>query len=155
MKITCSDNQSDLKISSRCAELLIETFLEFKNVKTDEVFVHFIDQSAICKLHEEYFDDPTPTDCISFPIDAPGLQGSGHHILGEIFICPKTAIEYGNSHQTSPYLELSLYLVHGLLHLLGYDDLEDEDEKIMREEEKKCMKILREKEALFLYEDVY
>ena len=58
------------------------------------------------------------------------------------------AIEYAEAHKLLPYDEVSMYIIHGLLHLLGYDDLSPDEEKIMREEEKRCMKYLREQNAL-------
>lgn len=148
MKTRCYDSQSSLKISPLRVQLLAETLLEFKQIQTDEVIFHFIDKKTISELHEEFFKDPSPTDCISFPIDRPNDDSGGHHILGEVFVCPQVAIEYAEEHNLSPHSELSMYIIHGLLHLLGYDDLSTSDEKIMREEEKRCMKYLRQKNAL-------
>ena len=148
MKTRCYNSQSFLKISFSDVQLLTETLLEFKRVQTDEVIFHFIDKKAISNLHEEFFSDPSPTDCISFPIDHPNDHSEGHHILGEVFVCSQVAIEYAKEHTLSPYSELSVYMIHGLLHLLGYDDLSATDKKIMREEETRCMTYLRQKNAL-------
>lgn len=148
MKTRCYDNQAFLKISPESIQLLVEKFLAFKQISTDEVILYFIDKKTISSLHEDYFRDPNPTDCISFPMDRPGEDSVGYHILGEVFICPEVAFEYAEKHNLSVYDELSMYVIHGLLHLLGYDDLSPSEEKIMREEEKRCMKILRQQDAL-------
>lgn len=148
VKVNCYNLQASLKISPASVQLLAESMLAFKKVKTDEISIHFVDKRTISDLHQEFFQDPTPTDCITFPVDAPDEDPRGHHVLGEVFVCPDVAIEYAKAHNLSPYDEVSMYIIHGLLHLLGYDDLSPNEEKIMREEEKRCMKYLREQNAL-------
>jgi probable rRNA maturation factor len=143
VQIRCYDTQSALKISPSQVELLAKGLLAFKKIQTDEVIFHFVDQQTICDLHEDFFQDPSPTDCISFPIDRPEDVSGGYHLLGEVFVCPEVAITYAKEHALSPYDELSMYLMHGLLHLIGYDDMTDSEEKIMREEEKTCMNYLK------------
>ena len=148
MNVNCYNSQDSLTIPLARVQLLAETMLAFKKVKTDEISIHFVDKKTISDLHQEFFQDPTPTDCITFPVDAPDEEPNGHHVLGEVFVCPEVAIEYAQAHNLSPYDEVSMYIIHGLLHLLGYDDLSPKEEKIMREEEKRCMKYLREQNAL-------
>ncbi len=148
MKISCFDTQSAFKISQKQVELLTKAFLHLKNIKTDEVIYHFVDKSSICSLHDQYFDDPTLTDCMSFPIDAFDTSSDIWHILGEIFICPQVAMEYATSNKKKPHEELSLYMVHSLLHLIGFDDLTFQEKKKMRLEEKKCIHYLKQKKAL-------
>ncbi len=99
-----------------------------------ELSVSFVDKDEICCIHDEFYGDPTPTDCCSFPIDP---QGTPYRVLGEIAICPQVAIEASKEHNTTPYEELTLYLIHGLLHLLGYDDIDDKD--------RACMEMLQSK----------
>ena len=69
----------------------------------------------------------------------------GYTILGDVFVCPETAVDYANTHDLAPYHELSLYIVHGLLHLMGYDDILEEDRNEMRKAEEKHMKHLKKK----------
>ncbi len=82
----------------------------------------------MCRLHKQFFNDPAPTDCMTFPIDC--------CYLGDIFISPQAALRYAPN---QPYQETLLYLIHGLLHLLGYDDLKPTARRTMRKMEKKCM----------------
>ena len=100
------------------------------------------------ELHKQYFGDPKTTDCISFPMDS--AQDAGYHVLGEIFVCPKTALDYvlkaGEEVNEDCYRELTLYLMHGLLHLIGYDDIEDQDREKMRAAENRLMEpLIRQK----------
>lgn len=121
---------------------IVKEVLRLENTRCDEVSIHFVDEQMISDLHLSYFDDPSVTDCISFPMDFPGTEG--YLVLGEVFVCPKVAINYSKRHPSTPFKETTLYIVHGLLHLLGYDDLEEEEEKVMREKEKLHMKNLNE-----------
>lgn len=102
--------------------------------------VNFVDVDTICSLHDEYFGDPSQTDCISFPLDG---EEEEYRVLGEIFVCPKTAIEYAKEHDGDPYEELLLYIIHGLLHLIGLDDIEPEDREEMRRREQKHLNNLK------------
>src|SRR5690606_21519279 len=128
------DQQNDLSISVLQVEKLVIECLKLEGVECDEVSIQFVDTQMICDLHHRFFNDPTVTDCISFPIDQDG--DTGYRVLGEVFVCPKTGIDYAQEHLKNPYEEISLYIIHGLLHLMGYDDI-GEDEPRMREAEKR------------------
>lgn len=110
---------------------LVKAVLKSHQSSCREVSICFVTERRICDLHDEFFKDPSPTDCISFPID--------HELLGEIFVCPKAALLYCASNEQDPYKELALYIIHGILHLLGYDDLEPSRRRTMRKNEKKYM----------------
>ncbi len=135
----------DFKAVATLAEKVILAEGRFCN----EVSVHFVGTKKICALHAEYFDDPSVTDCISFPID--NLEGDPYSVLGEVFVCPETACNYVKKHGGIFYEEITLYIVHGLLHLLGYDDIDEADCRIMREREHYHMENLKA-EALQLIE---
>jgi probable rRNA maturation factor len=125
------NRQKDLKIDKGSARALVLELFKYLKLPPADLSLYFVTEKEICKLHAEFFDDPRPTDCISFPID--------EEHLGEIFVCPKTAISYGKKHKIDPYTETTLYIVHGLLHLIGYDDLEPVKKRSMRKKEKSCM----------------
>lgn len=142
MKITLTDSQSTLSLSHEMVEKSVSAILQKRKVQTDEVLIHLVDKEEICQIHRDFFDDPSPTDCISFPMDNPSEEACGYSILGEIFVCPEVAIEYTRENGGDPIRETMLYIVHGLLHLLGYDDIEDKDRLEMRHQEELCMKLL-------------
>jgi len=80
------------------------------------------------QLHGEAFGDSSSTDCMSFPLaQGPEAQGPGDPFLGDVVVCPHVA----RQRDPSIYRELTLYLVHGLLHLMGYDDQRQEDRAVM------------------------
>ena len=106
----------------------------------DEITIHLVNKEKISELHAQYFSDPTPTDCISFPLNSIDDTSCGYLHLGEVFVCPEVAIEYATSHNIPPLQECILYTIHGILHLLGYDDIDEEDRQKMRKAEERCMK---------------
>lgn len=142
MIINVINEQSQITIDSHQVEEIIKNVLLQEAETADEVSVNLISKEAICLLHEKYFNDPTPTDCISFPMD--DADELPYRILGDIFVCPEVAIEYANQHCEDPLMELTLYIVHGLLHLLGYDDIEEEDQILMRQAEADNMLLLKQ-----------
>ena len=121
---------------------LTAAVLDHLKVSPEEIAIYFVSEKKICQLHEQFFQDPTPTDCISFPLD--------ENYLGDIFVCPATALSYAAKNNLDPQEETVLYIVHGILHLLGYDDLEVKARRLMRKKEKSCMRHLRMLELLTL-----
>lgn len=137
LQVHVDNHQKALPIRKRFISQTVKEILTFLRVDCEEVSIYFTTEEKIAALHEQFFQDPTPTDCISFPID-------DQH-LGEVFVCPSVAITYAKKHHIDPFQETLLYMVHGILHLLGYDDLDPKSKKIMRRMEKKCMDHLLKK----------
>lgn len=140
MKISITNRQKDLKITPSLVKAIVNEVVNKEKFQVDEVALHFISDKAMRKLHADYFDDPSPTDCISFPLYD---QSGAYRILGDVFICPQAAILYADKRGKNSYEELTLYIVHGLLHLMGYDDIISEDRVKMRRAESKQLKNLR------------
>lgn len=135
MIIHVIDKQSDLKISPASVQKIVTLVIQGEKQTCDEVSVYLIETEEMCELHERFFGDPSPTDCISLPMDEEDDE-LGYRILGDVFICPETAVIYAKKHpDTTPEEETTLYIIHGILHLLGYDDIEDEDIAEMRKAE--------------------
>ncbi len=130
--------QRDIAISHlrRSLILIARDVLQHEGVPPTRVDVSFISDDETRKLHLEHFNDPSPTDCMTFPFDAPEDAQLPDGFLGEIFICPKTAIFESVKNKTSISFEISLYLVHGLLHLIGYEDSTECKRKTMKLREK-------------------
>lgn len=133
MIVHVSNQQTALAISSDLVQRIVEQVVQEEDQTCDEVSINFVDTDSICQLHAQFFDDPSPTDCISFPMDEE--EEFGYRLLGEVYICPETAIEYARTHLADPYEETTLYLIHGLLHLMGYRDIEEADIELMRQGE--------------------
>jgi probable rRNA maturation factor len=121
---------------------VISFLLEELKISTDEIIFHFVSEARICQLHKDFFNDPSSTDCITFPIDAPSDKKNGYHILGEAFICPKTALAYSKRHHNRPYEEFYRYLIHCILHLIGHNDIQSSERAKMKRKERACLKKL-------------
>lgn len=148
MNITLYQEQSDLPIDETSVEQVVKEVLSFNNIHRGELILHFVSKEEITDLHDEFFQDPTPTDCITFPIDPIDTwEIEESPILGEIFVCPQVGKEYSPE---NPYFEVTLYIIHGILHLLGYDDLTDEDALLMRAAEKNQLEHLEKKNLAIL-----
>jgi probable rRNA maturation factor len=135
------NQQSDLQVPEELVSPLVSALLEAEEQRFDEACIYLVGTEEICRLHEHYFDDPSTTDCISFPMD--DQLEPGYRVLGDVFVCPQTAINYAKQHDRDPYDECTLYIVHGILHLLGYDDIDEEDRKKMRAAESRNMANLK------------
>jgi len=109
----------------------------------DELHVHpqaelailFVDTATMTDLNRRWMDERGPTDVLSFPMDElrPGRPGepSAAGLLGDVVLCPQIAAKQARSAGHSTSEELLLLTTHGILHLLGFDHAEPEEEKEM------------------------
>lgn len=114
-----------------------------------EVDITIVDDEEIHTLNREYRNVDRPTDVLSFALDEgeedePQLiDGPEEHLLGDIIISAETAQRQGEEFGHGLEREIVYLAVHGLLHLLGYDHMTDEDKKIMRAKEEEALREIR------------
>lgn len=102
-----------------------------------ELSVVCVDEATMADMHMQWMDLPGPTDVMSFPMDElvpggrPDAAEPGPAILGDIVLCPEFAARQAKSAKRSYDHELAMLTVHGVLHLLGYDHAEPDEEKQM------------------------
>ena len=102
-----------------------------------EVHVHFVDESAMEDLNREHMGGEGPTDVLAFPVDDPATVPDGIPVLlGDVVVCPVVAANQASAHAGDFTSEVSLLLVHGVLHLLGHDHDEPEEAEAMRARER-------------------
>jgi probable rRNA maturation factor len=101
-----------------------------------ELSIVFLSDAALAKLHADFLSDPTPTDVITFEGD-PTLG-----VAGEICVSVDTAARYARLHRGKFSRELLLYVIHGWLHLAGYDDLQPVKKRRMRAAETRALGLL-------------
>lgn len=102
-----------------------------------ELSIVLMPDAELSRLHATFLNDPAKTDVITFEGDA----ASG--TAGEICVSVDTAHEYARKNGHPFATELSLYVVHGWLHLAGYDDLQPIKKRLMRRAEKRALKLLQ------------
>jgi probable rRNA maturation factor len=100
-----------------------------------ELSILAVDTATMTTLHEQWMDEPGPTDVLSFPMDElrPGHDDREPEpgLLGDVVLCPAVARTQAAAAGHSTETELDLLCTHGILHLLGYDHAELEDEQAM------------------------
>lgn len=116
--------------------------LREEQITSAEISIALVDDSTIHEVNRKYLDHDYPTDVISFRLDDAVPDGSASRMEGEIVISGETARRSANHLGCLPEHELMLYLVHGLLHLCGFDDLTRQDQERMRAREHSHLKKL-------------
>src|SRR5436190_11702705 len=106
--------------------------LEGEDVKDYEISLALVDNPTIHRLNKQYLDHDEPTDVLSFPYSAANAKKLEGELIIGVQVAQEQAAERGNDVQT----ELALYVIHGLLHLCGYDDKSPRAEKEMRKRER-------------------
>ncbi|HJN90911.1 MAG TPA: rRNA maturation RNase YbeY [Verrucomicrobiota bacterium] len=110
-----------------------------------ELGVYLVGPAEMAKANGEYLQHDGPTDVITFDYGAPGTAPKPGPILGDIFICPSVAEEFAEEFKTSWEEEVARYLIHGILHLRGYDDSAPGPCRTMKREENRLMKLAAER----------
>ncbi|HUX04055.1 MAG TPA: rRNA maturation RNase YbeY [Acidimicrobiales bacterium] len=121
-----------------------------------EVSLIFADEATIAALNQQFMGKPGPTDVLSFPIDfepeptgrVPDAGGTGPgeppspeipQLIGDVVICPAVAARNAIEHECTLDEELALLVVHGVLHLLGWDHDDDEEAERMEARERELL----------------
>ena len=113
-------------------EKVISATLKHEKVENAIFSIIFVDNDEIKKINKEYRNIDKITDVISFAFeDNNNIVYNNLRILGDIYICIPRMIEQAKEYGHSEKRELSFLTVHGLLHLLGYDHMNEKDEKEM------------------------
>lgn len=101
-----------------------------------ELSIAFLTDAALARLHGDFLGDPTTTDVITFE----GRPEFG--LAGEICVSADTAARFARDHDRDFSAELTLYVIHGWLHLAGYDDLEPAKKRVMRRAEATAFRLV-------------
>ena len=130
------NNESGLEVDESALLRLAAYELDFLRVHPDaELAILLVDEAAMEQLHVQWMDEPGPTDVLSFPMDElrPGSDDeiTPAGLLGDIVLCPQVAVAQAEEASHSVLDELLLLTAHGMLHLLGFDHAEPDDEKEM------------------------
>ena len=119
-RILSSNRQVDRAVAEEELRTLARETLRGEGVDRAELSLSFVGVEEITELHERFMDEPGPTDVLSFPLD--DVDEDGVRLLGDVVVAPAEA---ARNYPDDPDRELRLLVVHGILHLLGYDHEED------------------------------
>lgn len=150
-RVSISNEQKSLKLDSRKLVRAARDVLRDERVAQAEISIALLDDESIHAINLEYLGHDYPPDVLSFVLEEEGgerpaggsgggageiRRGSGKILSGEVLIGVDEAIRGGRKFEWPAEHEVLLYLVHGLLHICGYDDLSPSEKKIMRRREK-------------------
>ncbi|MDD5595689.1 MAG: rRNA maturation RNase YbeY [Candidatus Omnitrophica bacterium] len=133
MKITIKNLQKKIPIYPlRIKRTILKVLSSEKAKNSGEITVCFVNDKAIKKLNKKYLGRNNSTDVMAFDISIKPQSGCS---LADIFISTDTAVRNARIFKTSPAKESELYAVHGILHLLGYDDRTIKQKQLMHKKE--------------------
>ena len=126
------ENASDFPCpETELTALAAHTISYMKLDERVELSILAVDEDEMERLHIEWMDEPGPTDVLSFPIDelrAGQEYVEGKSTLGDVVLCPSVAQRQAEQAGHAVTVELEILLVHGILHLLGFDHAEPAEE---------------------------
>src|SRR5262249_36216909 len=130
IKVSIASPQDRVRLERRHFRNAVRAVLEAEGVKNAEISVAFVDNATIQRLNRQFLNHDEPTDVLSLPLDKPGT------LEGELIIGAEVALAEAWSRGHDVQAELTLYVIHGLLHLCDYDDHTAEDAREMRGRER-------------------
>lgn len=144
MNLLFDDRQEDIEITNEMLDIVkksIEEVLKEEDLDDNvQVSISFVGDDEIKELNRDFRGVDSSTDVLSFPMD--DEFQIEETMLGDVIINTKRVMEQAEEFGHSNTRELSYLTVHSILHLLGYDHIEEEDKVIMRSKEKAIMKSL-------------
>ncbi len=133
MQIEIADLQDSFDVDEDKVKEILENTLKAAG-KDAELSVVLVNDDKIRELNNSYLSEDTPTDVLSFELDDVDEEADGK-INGEIIVSIQTAVNTAKKMGGDVECEIFLYLVHGLLHLMGYDDKDEKMADAMHKEE--------------------
>ena len=132
MKIAVINQQKVKRLNLKAITRFIKNVLKNCGVAAGEISFLFCNDRFILKVNKKFFHRPLPTDVIAFPLDKDNL--------GEVVVSVERAVKVCKKYNNSWQEEFSLYVIHGILHLLGYEDTSPAKKKKMFKKQEEIFK---------------
>jgi probable rRNA maturation factor len=129
-KVSIASPQELVKLDRPRLREIVKQVMAEEDIKDYEISLAFVDNPTIHGINKRFLEHDEPTDVITFP------YSSGKVLVGELVIGVEVALEQARVGGHEVDAELALYVIHGLLHLVGYDDKDAHDRKQMRVRER-------------------
>ncbi|MCX5694820.1 MAG: rRNA maturation RNase YbeY [Candidatus Omnitrophica bacterium] len=134
MEITLWNLQETVSLHTRKIKTIIRKVLKGEGVKKSGwINVCFVNDAQITKFNTKFHNTKSSTDVLAFNLSN---KKDGNFLLADIIVSAQTALRQAHQLKTTPDFELSLYVVHGILHILGFNDHTNAQIKLMRKKEK-------------------
>jgi probable rRNA maturation factor len=135
VNVTVSNRQRLLKVDSRRLKKIAQRALELVEAPDDQLSVVLVTDKTIAKLNKKFHQTDGPTDVLSF-------KYGGRPLTGEVILSVEHALSQAKRFKSTPGREIVLYVVHGILHLHGYNDHRVRDRSRMRTVERSILTAL-------------
>lgn len=145
MNIVIANRQRTKKIDPRFLKRVVKEVFTELEVAEAELGINLVAAREMTQVNETFLQHEGSTDVITFDHAEKRKAGSLH---GELFICVDDAIRQAKEFKTNWQSEVVRYVVHGILHLLGYDDLEPRLRRTMKREENRLVRLLAKRFSL-------
>lgn len=139
--INIADRQKKIQLSTHKIRSLVEQILDFLGIKNKMVSILFVNDEEIRRLNKIYRNKDIATDVLAFSMQEGRFAKINSEILGDVVVSVETAKRCAAEQNSTFAKELSLYLIHGILHLRGYDD-EGKSRDAMKMKERKIFQKL-------------
>jgi probable rRNA maturation factor len=139
IEVFVANEQADVSVDERrLISLMRIAALEEGVDPRAEVTLLLVERPAMASLKEKWLGEPGPTDVLAFPMDEQ-IPDDEPYVLGDIVVCPDVAREQATASGDKVTEEVDLLVIHGFLHLLGYDHVRPQDARSMRHRERKIL----------------
>jgi probable rRNA maturation factor len=133
--VSITNRQKKLSLDRRRMRRVVQQIVRDAGIEEATISIAVVDDPTIAKLHDEFLNDPEPTDVLSFI-----LERSQGVLEGEVVVSAETAMASAPRFGCTAEDELLLYVIHGTLHLVGYDDKTPRKRSLMRKREREYRK---------------
>jgi len=120
IRIEVADMQDELAVKGSEIKKIVKNVLKREKIQNAEISIALVDNERIAQINKRYREDSDPTDVLSFLLEE-NIDGKGTMLADVIASC-EMAKTNARKLRISPQAEIMNYIVHGLLHVLGYDD---------------------------------
>jgi probable rRNA maturation factor len=139
----------DLQIASTCNQLPDRFSLQRwvnealdGRIETAELSLRIVDEAESQALNKQYRDKDKPTNVLSFPCELPDEVKAETPLLGDMVICAPVLLQEAAEQSKPIEAHWAHIVIHGCLHLLGYDHIDDHDAQVMENLERECLQHL-------------
>jgi len=150
MSVVIANRQRTEKINARQLKQIVEELFAELEITEAELGIHLVGAKKMAQVNRQFLQHEGSTDVITFDHSSPNFQlpSPNSQIHGELFICVDDAVAQAKEFKSYWQSEVVRYLVHGVLHLLGYDDLQPDLRREMKREENRLVRRLEKRFAL-------
>jgi probable rRNA maturation factor len=143
MEVLIDNRQSRQKISLKKIKQTVQVILDALDCPNCEISILIVDDPQIAELNQQYLNRQGPTNVIAFAMREGEFSDLSPHLLGDVVISTDTAAREAQLAATGTEQRFNELLVHGILHLMGYDhETSEDDARVMEDKSRELMNLI-------------